>query len=134
MCGSGVALSTAILVPHLAASIYHLRFHSALDTLPFPRHLTLPIGKMVYGMCVCGWAPGPNVQSTGRALLGHARYCAVHIKRSEERRNAKRTRSEDDLQDEDRGALDHPQKTPRLSQVGILYISGPGSEMTKQLN
>ena len=76
---------------------------------------------MVHGVCVCGWAPGPNVRSTGRAIGNHARRCTAWNKIVEGRSNAKRIRSEVDLEDDDGRLSDHPQKTPRLSQVGVKF-------------
>ena len=72
---------------------------------------------MVHNYCECGWSPKPNVRSTGRAVGAHAMVCTVRRQGIEDRESAKRMRSEMDLQDDDGGLSDHPQKSPRLSQV-----------------
>lgn len=58
--------------------------------------------------------------------------CVERKRKDKERKAAKRMRSEIELEDGDDGQMDHPQKTPRLSQVGVKYTSWLGSDEIKR--
>jgi hypothetical protein len=75
---------------------------------------------MPSGDCVCGWKRDSNPHSTSRSAVAHMRTCSRRKEMAQERRdNPKRRISEAGLGESEDNLVEHPQKNPRLSQVGV---------------